>query len=225
MPGYKSWPGSFVPAFHFHHGKDSVVSPFPAVPAPSSSPPTPRLGARIGEIAQRTALLHDQYEIENLQKIFGFYIDKGQWDQAADLFSEGSRLDVAGSGAFMGQKRIREYLHAIGPAGPAEGRLFDNMQLQPIVTVLPDRQRAMRRLNRMFGAISATNEAILRAKTEEELYERVCSAAVNSGKSAATVVLLAQPGSIWLEPVAGTGDIVEQIKQARHSIDHQGQRV
>jgi diguanylate cyclase (GGDEF)-like protein len=80
-------------------------------------------------------------------------------------------------------------------------------------------ERAMRRLNRMFGAISATNEAILRAKNEQELYERVCGAAVNSGKSAATVVLLAQPGSIWLEPVAGTGGAVEQVKQARHSID------
>ena len=80
-------------------------------------------------------------------------------------------------------------------------------------------ERAMRRLNRMFGAISATNEAILRAKTEQELYQRVCGAAVNSGKSAATVVLLAQPGSTWLKPVAGTGEIVEQIKQSMHSID------
>ena len=61
----------------------------------------------------------------------------------------------------------------------------------------------MRRLNRMFGAISATNEAILRAKTEQELYQRVCDAAVHSGKSVATVVLLSEPGSIWLKPVAG----------------------
>ncbi len=80
-------------------------------------------------------------------------------------------------------------------------------------------ERVMRRLNRMFGAISATNEAILRAKTEQELYQRVCDAAVNSGKSAATVVLLAEPDSIWLKPVAGTGAIVEQIMQAPFSID------
>ena len=33
-----------------------------------------------------------------------------------------------------------------------------------------DNERAMRRLARMFGAISATNEAIVRAKTELELY-------------------------------------------------------
>jgi diguanylate cyclase (GGDEF)-like protein len=80
-------------------------------------------------------------------------------------------------------------------------------------------ERAMRRLNRMFGAISATNEAILRAKNELDLYQRVCDAAVYSGKSAATVVLLAQPGSVWLEPVAGTGEIVEQITRTRFSID------
>jgi diguanylate cyclase (GGDEF)-like protein len=80
-------------------------------------------------------------------------------------------------------------------------------------------ERAMRRLNRMFGAISATNEAILRAKTEQELYQLVCDAAVNSGESIATVVFLAEPDSIWLKPVAGTGEIVELITRARSSID------
>ena len=71
-------------------------------------------------------------------------------------------------------------------------------------------ERATRRLNRMFGAFSATNEAILRAKTEQELYQLVCDAAVHSGKSVATVVLLAEPDSIWLKPVAGTGAIVSR---------------
>ncbi len=80
-------------------------------------------------------------------------------------------------------------------------------------------ERAMRRLNRMFGAISATNEAILRAKTEHDLYQRVCDAAVFSGKSFATVVLLAEPDSHWLEPVAGTGEAIELITQTRFSTD------
>lgn len=80
-------------------------------------------------------------------------------------------------------------------------------------------ERAMRRLNRMFGAISATNEAILRAKTAQELHQLVCDAAVHSGKSVAAVVLLAEPDSIWLKPVAGTGEIVELITRTRFSID------
>jgi len=69
-------------------------------------------------------------------------------------------------------------------------------------------ERALRRLNRMFGRISATNDASLRAKTAQELYQLVCDAAVHSGESIATVVLLAEPDSIWLKPVAGTGEIV-----------------
>jgi diguanylate cyclase (GGDEF)-like protein len=80
-------------------------------------------------------------------------------------------------------------------------------------------ERAVRRLNRMFGALSATNEAILRAKTEPELFHLVCAAAVHGGKSLAAVILLAEPGSTWLKPVAGTGEIVEQVNRTRFSID------
>jgi diguanylate cyclase (GGDEF)-like protein len=79
--------------------------------------------------------------------------------------------------------------------------------------------RAMRRLNRMFGALSATNEAILHAKTELELYQRVCDAGVRSGKSLATFVLVREPSSHWLKPVAGTGQNLDVISQARYSID------
>ncbi|CAN7507486.1 GAF domain-containing protein [Bradyrhizobium sp. LjRoot220] len=84
-------------------------------------------------------------------------------------------------------------------------------------------ERTMRRLNRMFGAISATNEAILRAKTEQELYQRVCDAAVYSGKSIATVVLLSEPGSIWLKPAAGAGESLDPLTRTRFSIDADNQ--
>jgi len=82
-----------------------------------------------------------------------------------------------------------------------------------------DGERAMRRLNRMFNAISATNEAILRAKTQLDLYQRVCDAAVYSGKSIATVVLLSEPGSIWLKPAAGSGESLDLTDGTRFSID------
>lgn len=82
-----------------------------------------------------------------------------------------------------------------------------------------DGERAMRRLNRMFGALSATNEAILKAKTELDLYQQVCDAAVHGGKSLATFVLLREPNSHWLTPVAATGQNLDLIRQARYSID------
>jgi diguanylate cyclase (GGDEF)-like protein len=80
-------------------------------------------------------------------------------------------------------------------------------------------ERSLRRVNRMFGVLSATNEAILQAKSAQDLYERVCDAAVYGGKSLASVVLLAEPDSTWLTPVAGTGEIVEQVTRTRVSID------
>jgi diguanylate cyclase (GGDEF)-like protein len=82
-----------------------------------------------------------------------------------------------------------------------------------------DGERTVHRLNRMFGAISATNEAILRAKSAPELYQLVCDGAVYSGKSLATVVFLTEPHSTWLRPVAGSGESFELIKRARFSID------
>ena len=80
-------------------------------------------------------------------------------------------------------------------------------------------ERATRRLKRMYATFSATNEAILRSKTPQELYERVCDAAVHDGKSLATAVLLVEPGSPWLKTVAGTGEILEIMKKSRFSID------
>ncbi|MCW5701455.1 MAG: GAF domain-containing protein [Bradyrhizobium sp.] len=80
-------------------------------------------------------------------------------------------------------------------------------------------ERAARRLALMYGAISATNEAIFRAKSELELYQRVCDAAVHAGKSIATTALLVEPGTIWMKPVAGTGEIAAQVNRTKFSID------
>jgi diguanylate cyclase (GGDEF)-like protein len=80
-------------------------------------------------------------------------------------------------------------------------------------------ERAARRLAKMYAALSATNEAILRARTPVELYQLVCDAAVHVGNSLAAAVLLIEPETTSLRPVVGTGQSVEQIKQTRFSID------
>ena len=80
-------------------------------------------------------------------------------------------------------------------------------------------EKAARRLAKMFAALSATNEAILRAKTADELYQLVCDAAVHVGNSLAATVLLAEPDTPWLRPVSGTGEIIELVRQTHFSID------
>jgi len=61
------------------------------------------------------------------------------------------------------------------------------------------------RLARMFASLSATNEAIMRAKSRAELFEMVCQAAVHGAKFASTTVALAESDSLHLRVVASTG--------------------
>jgi hypothetical protein len=79
------------------------------------------------------ALLKAERDIQRLQSAYGYYVDKAQWDEAADLFSSDATLEIAARGQFRGQDRIRAYLHAL----PAleHGTVFNHMQLQPLITV------------------------------------------------------------------------------------------
>jgi len=61
--------------------------------------------------------------------------------------------------------------------------------------------RQQERLARMFAALSATNEAIMRAKSRAELFKLVCEAAVVGGDFTSTAVVLKKPGEEFLEIV------------------------
>ena len=79
-------------------------------------------------------------------------------------------------------------------------------------------ERALRRLNRMFGALSATNEAIMRAKSRAELFEMVCEAAVHGAKFASTTVALAETDSLHLRVVASTGPGADEMRLSEFAI-------
>ncbi len=77
----------------------------------------------------------------------------------------------------------------------------------------------------MFAALSATNEAIMRAQTRAELFRLVCEAAVHGGKFTTTLIGLAEPGDDFLRVVAtagptcgdvqGSGDLTALSRRAR----------
>ncbi|MGO8800638.1 MAG: GAF domain-containing protein [Roseiarcus sp.] len=71
------------------------------------------------------------------------------------------------------------------------------------------------RLARMFAALSATNEAIMRAATRAELFQLVCEAAVHGGRFTSTIIALAEAGSDFLRIVATAGPKAEQSKSLR----------
>jgi diguanylate cyclase (GGDEF)-like protein len=81
------------------------------------------------------------------------------------------------------------------------------------------REEVKDHLTRLFAALSATNEAIMRAKTRSELFNRVCEAAVLGGSFTTTTVALARPGLEFLEVVASAGPERERALSAKISVD------
>jgi hypothetical protein len=121
--------------------------------------------ATVGEFARRVARLADETEIENLQRIYGYYYDRAQWDQMADLFANHGTIEFAQQGVFVGKKRVRQFLGSLGPHGLTPGWMNDRMQLQVVVSVAPDGRSARARSRELsmtgqFGAGSEWSEGI-----------------------------------------------------------------
>lgn len=91
------------------------------------------LRAELAALRQRVQAAEDYRELVNLQGAYGYYVDKGLWDKAADLFAEDGTLEIAGRGVFVGRERVRAYLHHLPPYG--HGTIYNHMQLQPVLHI------------------------------------------------------------------------------------------
>jgi hypothetical protein len=100
--------------------------------------------AGIGAQAERLSAEVDQLEgaraIRKLQRAYGYYIDRGLWDEAADLFAEDGTVEIGMDGVYVGKARIREYLQRLGGGKPglSYGQLYEHAQLQPEVDLAAD---------------------------------------------------------------------------------------
>ena len=164
---YPTWPGGFLPPFHFDQppaapgaqaGNGAIASATAASTAAPAAAAVARpgdpagmqgtdeslqgLARRLGVLDQEVQRLRDQDDIENLQRIYGYYVDKAMWSQAADLFADDGEYEIDGRGAYVGKAHVLGYLRRIGAEFPQAGRLLDQMQLQPIVHVAPDGKSA-----------------------------------------------------------------------------------
>ena len=92
------------------------------------------------------------------------------------------------------------------------------VSLSKDVTQRKTAERAAARLSRMFAALSATNEAILRVETPNELYQKVCDAAVHGGKFLAASICIPEDG-LEAKIAAVTGLGADQLRAVRISVD------
>ena len=114
------------------------VTAFTAAPAIAQDSAEARLAA----YRERVDQLEDQAAIENLQATYGYYFDKGMWDDVADLFAAKGSFEYGQRGVYIGKERIRRALLLFGPNGLAPKHLNNHMQLQAVIIVADDGKTA-----------------------------------------------------------------------------------
>lgn len=102
------------------------------------------LEAEVAVLARRVGRHDDIAAVRALQFKYGYYMDKGLYDEVVDLFAEDGELHFMG-GVFRGKAGLRRlycdrlrtaFTH--GNNGPVYGLLADHMQLQDIVDIAAD---------------------------------------------------------------------------------------
>ena len=87
------------------------------------------------------------------------------------------------------------------------------------VTARKRAELAAQRFARMFAALSDTNEAIMRVSSPEELYQRVCEAAVHGGRLKAASICVPCGSSGDAKVVAAAGEGADRLRDVQISID------
>ncbi len=75
----------------------------------------------MSDLARRVQIVRDTDEIENLVSMYGYYLDKQQWDLFTELFSENSQMEISQRGIYYGKKGVRRAVELFGPQNHREG--------------------------------------------------------------------------------------------------------
>ena len=115
-----------------------------AAPARAPDAADSALARRVALLEARATRVEDINAIKRLQRAYGYYLDEGQWDDVADLFSATASVEIGFDGVYRGKERIRTYFRAWGDGrnGLAAGRLNEYLQVMPVITLGGDGQRA-----------------------------------------------------------------------------------
>jgi hypothetical protein len=105
------------------------------------------IDAEMAALTDRVEALEGTRAIKKLQRAFGFYVDRGLWGEAADLFSDNGSIEIGVDGVYVGKARIREYLMRLhgGQEGLIYGQLNEWITLQPAISIADGGERGTAR--------------------------------------------------------------------------------
>jgi hypothetical protein len=118
-----------------------------AVMAPAVQAQQGGLEAELAALTARVEKLEGTRAVKKLQRAFGYYVDRGLWGDAADLFTAEGTIEIGVDGVYAGKGRIREYLQRLhgGQEGLIYGQLNEWVTLQPAVFIARDGRSATAR--------------------------------------------------------------------------------
>lgn len=135
---YQPFPAVYVPPYHYEQDTTAIQSAMPPAPEARPNDALGRLEVMADREALKLARVSSLRAIENLQAMYGYYVDKGRWEDAANLFTEDGSWEFGQSGVYDGRDSVERGLELMGPEGLARGQLNNYPMLQPIITVAKD---------------------------------------------------------------------------------------
>jgi len=98
----------------------------------------------IAQLEQQATQLADLNAIKRLQRAYGYYLDRSDWDNIVDLLTDDATLEYGPAGVFVGKAHARALLYAIGygKRGLRPQQLREHVQLQPVISLAGDGQSA-----------------------------------------------------------------------------------
>ncbi len=146
-PGQKAPPTWDIP-YHFEAAHVGLTIPPSALESVASKGTND--AARLAGLTARLNRLEDETAVENLQHIYGYYLDRKHFDDIADLFAKG--------GTWQGKTNVRATLESLyGEPAIRYGELFDHILLGTVATIAPDGETAMARSTEL-AQIGLVNE-------------------------------------------------------------------
>jgi hypothetical protein len=141
-----------------------------ALPAPALAD----VNSQIDALTLRVQKLEGVRSIKNLQRAFGYYVDRGLWGEAADLFADDGTIEIGLDGVYVGKARIREYLKRLhgGQEGLVYGQLNEWVTLQPAIAMAADGRSATARWRDLGMLGQYKKHAEWRDGTYENTYQR-----------------------------------------------------
>lgn len=115
---------------------------------------TGSLKEQIDRLSNRLGMLQDTHAVRKLHHAYGYYLDKGIYEEVVNLFANDGEVFFNG-GIFEGKdKGVRRlYVDYMGQgfmennSGPVHGFLLDQTQEQDVVDIAPDRKSAKARFH------------------------------------------------------------------------------